>query len=121
MLLQQYSFVVEYCRGIDNKVADFFSRNPNKRFTEENPDRIIISALHQCFLPNLGSEDSALVSIALINDEKSLSRAFRTLSALQGEDEMIQSLVQRTKDKLKQTEIQKYENIWFIKEGPEMH
>lgn len=32
LLLQQYDFEVTYCKGVDNVVADFFSRNPCGKF-----------------------------------------------------------------------------------------
>lgn len=32
LLLQQYDFEVEYSKGVDNIVADFFSRNPESKF-----------------------------------------------------------------------------------------
>jgi len=47
LLLQQYTFSVTYCRGIDNVVADFFSRNPEGKFIEENHEQMVISSLHQ--------------------------------------------------------------------------
>lgn len=35
LILQQYDFSVEYCRGVDNIVADFFSRNPEGKFESD--------------------------------------------------------------------------------------
>lgn len=34
LFLQEYLFEVEHCKGIDNVVADFFSRNPAGQFFE---------------------------------------------------------------------------------------
>ena len=45
LLLQQYDFTVKYCRGRDNFVADFFSRNPECQFVEQNPEKLLISKL----------------------------------------------------------------------------
>lgn len=42
LLLQQYTFSVTYCRGIDNVVADFFSRNPEGKFIEKDREQMII-------------------------------------------------------------------------------
>ena len=44
--LQQYSIIVEHCKGCDNVVADFFSRNPAGKFEpEHDPHRLSIALL----------------------------------------------------------------------------
>lgn len=65
LLLQQYSYSVAYCRGIDNIVADFFSRNPEGKFQEEDLEQIVISSLHQCF-PLISDKQETLVIVAPI-------------------------------------------------------
>ena len=35
LLLQQFSFEISYCKGSENVVADFFSRNPNGKFVDQ--------------------------------------------------------------------------------------
>lgn len=39
-MLKQYSFTIEHCRGKDNVVADFLSRNLEGRFASHDSDRL---------------------------------------------------------------------------------
>ena len=45
IVLQQYDYDVEYCAGRDNKVADFFSRNPRGCFEKLEPTEVTINEL----------------------------------------------------------------------------
>lgn len=45
LLLQQYSFTIEHCRGKDNVIADFLRRNPEGKFSSYDPDRLCISRI----------------------------------------------------------------------------
>lgn len=45
LFLQQYDFVVSYCRGKDNVVADFFSRNPRGKFECQGQNQLSIDVL----------------------------------------------------------------------------
>lgn len=45
LVLQQYDFQVEYCRGKDNIIADFFSRNPEGRFENTRSNQLSIDVL----------------------------------------------------------------------------
>ena len=40
LILQQYNFNISYCRGVDNIMADFLSRNPNGKFAAEDQQQI---------------------------------------------------------------------------------
>lgn len=46
LFMQQFDFDVEYCRGQDNLVADFFSRNPRGRFESSVQPHFSIDVLH---------------------------------------------------------------------------
>lgn len=45
LVLQQYDFSVEYCKGVDNVVADFFSRNPEGKFINTPSNYLSIDVL----------------------------------------------------------------------------
>lgn len=83
LLLQQYSFSVSHCRGVDNVVADFFSRYPDGKFRDnDDVKRIVISSMHRCFSPATKGEASLAV-IALIRYNVGLARSLKTLSGRQ--------------------------------------
>lgn len=116
LLLQQFSFTIEYCRGIDNVVADFFSRNPEGRFNEDVSNRIIISALHKAFLPVMESTESSLLSVALMKADKDLKKSFREIAQLQKDDLMIQKSIMQNKPGSDKLSIQIYNDIVLVKE-----
>lgn len=45
ILLQSYDFDIQYCKGADNIVADFFSRNPESRFESVRPNELSIDVI----------------------------------------------------------------------------
>lgn len=94
LLLQQYTFNVEYCRGIDNVVADFFSRNPEGKFIEENAEKIVISSLHSSFLPIENSNEKAIIRvIAALKKDTLVQEGFKELGRWQRTDpEIIKAL-----------------------------
>lgn len=114
LLLQQYNFGVEYRRRIDNVVADFFSRNPKGKFEEDISEKLIISALHQCFLPvENGSEETALLIIALLNCDKNVNQSFKELSRLQQADPQIRKAVEECEMDSDLSTYRVHENILF--------
>jgi transposase InsO family protein len=53
LLLQQYNFKISYCKGKDNIIADFFSRNPEGEFRESKSNDLIISKITSNFSTNI--------------------------------------------------------------------
>ena len=117
LLLQQYVFTIEYCRGVDNVVADFFSRNPGGKFSEDHTERIIVSSLHQCFLPvRENPEDTAVLSIALLNSNVDLARSFKSLGVLQKEDAKVKVIMDKCNSSAEVSNFQIYKHILFHQE-----
>lgn len=101
MILQQYTFVVKYCAGRDNIVADFFSRNPSKKFEEDTPrDLIVSSILADIVLPDNSLRQNIVIS-KLSQDLSRLPAPLRqdllAVRQLQSEDPKIAPLIERVK------------------------
>lgn len=117
LILQQYSFSIKYCRGIDNVVADFFSRNPEGKFLEDNPRELIISALHSCFLPNTTvNDDNALVTFVLSANDLSISQAFKKLGEIQRDDTILGIIFEKSKESKDDSLFCVHEKILFHRE-----
>nr|AKD28118.1 pol polyprotein [Glypta fumiferanae] len=93
ILLQQYTFSISYCKGVDNLVADFFSRNPEGKFCDENPERIVISSLHRYLNPQKCAEETSLILLAMIKYDANLVHDFKALSKWQLEDAKLKDLI----------------------------
>ena len=93
LLLQQYSFSVVYCRGVDNVAADFFSRNPDGKFSKQTENMITIATLNEHLFPEYNKgEVSSLIIIALIQDDASLKNIMGNLSQNQKRDDKIKNI-----------------------------
>lgn len=93
LLLQQYDFEVEYCKGSDNVVADFFSRNPRGKFESVVQEGLSIDVL---LVESQGVELNGCSGLTLTSD---LTHDLKNLEALQREDENIRSIIQKVKNK----------------------
>ena len=92
-MLQQFSFDVIYCRGSENIVADFLSRNPDDKYHAEVNDELLIATSNKYFLPeNEITEISALLILALNSNEVSLKSIVKNLSEKQHKDEKMQRI-----------------------------
>ena len=84
LYLQQYSYTVVHCRGEDNSVADFLSRNPESRFYEQTQETVVISLLFKYSLPQVENDEmSPLAIIALCVEDISLKRIIKKISEKQ--------------------------------------
>ena len=93
LLLQQYNYTVSYCRGIENKVADVFSRNPDGKFHEEVKDNLMIASLHHFYSPNQNLNDiSSLVIMSLYANEASLKRILKNIHNMQQKMYIVKTL-----------------------------
>ena len=99
LLLQQYSFSVTHCRGVDNKVADFFSRNPEGRFWEERNDSLKILSLQYFQLPVITENQSTILEImALQNENTSLKIILKNLKTKQYEDSKLENIIDQCRN-----------------------
>lgn len=91
LLLNEYSFNVEYCRGTDNKVADFFSRNPEGKFEIASEQKPLIISKIESFIKvsddtNYSQIGNLILSLVM---DKDLKDQFKKLVELQQNDEII--------------------------------
>lgn len=102
LLIQQYDFEVKYCKGSDNVIADFFSRNPSGKF--ESPQSTTLS------IDVLGANDVG------IEYPETLSQSLKNLAVLQLQDVYISKIMDRIKDDNEVAFYVLYENILFRKD-----
>ena len=96
LLLQQYSYIVTYCCGKDNIVADFLSRYPEVKFIEEKQEPLIISSLQKFCLPVINeSELSSLVIMEMHSDDPSLRSIIKNLKNSQTNDEFCKYVAEK--------------------------
>ena len=67
LLLQQYSFSISYCKGIDNAVSEFLIRHLGGNFREEQENKaLLIASINQFYnIFTASTETSILVIVAL--------------------------------------------------------
>lgn len=111
IILQQYDFDVFHCKGKDNLVADFFSRNPQGRFESNVPTTLSIDVLDTDDLHN-----SRIVDCDVIEFEDDFLDSLRNLSHLQNEDSNIKNVLDKINENLYRDIYVVKENIWFRKD-----
>lgn len=95
LFLQEYQYAIEHCKGSDNVVADFFSRNfcdPNIRSWENN--FLLWNVLNETS-PNDKMSPSSLRIIGKLKMHKELLGELRNVKNLQQADEIIQALIKK--------------------------
>lgn len=83
LLLQQYDFSVEYCKGSDNVVADFFSRNPRGRFESISQGHLSVDVL------DVNEKKIEINKCAGVSFTPEVLNDFKNLECLQREDKKI--------------------------------
>ena len=117
LLLQQFSFKVSYCKGSVNCVADFFSRNPGGKFTEQNENKIVISSLHKFYYPNnIDNELSSLVIMLINKNDNSLKTILKNIKNQQNKDPNLRDIISAIKNNENVENYVSFENIVFHKE-----
>lgn len=115
-----YIFNIEYCKDVDNVIADFLSRNPNGKFSKEQNDKLLLGLLNGFSLPQLGEEASPLVILAIHNNNVSLKNILENLNIEQNNDKIchniIENLNQNTNTGLSKN-FQLYQNTLFYREN----
>lgn len=110
LLMQQYDFDVEYCRGQDNVVADFFSRNPQGKFESSRSNHLSIDVLL------VESENCESVVCSEIKVDNEMRDSLRNLEELQKQDNYINGIIQRMQGGNKIDYFQVHEGILFHQE-----
>lgn len=114
LCLQEYDFQIAHCKGKDNIVADFFSRNLRGEVMSEHPDLLIWSCVKEA--SREGNEGSK--ELVTINAVKSLSTKPELISELkkirdyQRDDEYINKTIN---NKPKDVVLRQENDIYYIK------
>lgn len=90
LILQQYHFTISYCKGSDNIIADFFSRNPRGIFEDHSSKILSIDVL---------SMENQFEQVQCWSNEidmgKNLTDSLKNLSVLQKEDDTCKLIFER--------------------------
>ena len=68
LLLQQFSFQVTYCRGSDNFVADFLSRNPEEKLRDQK-EEVYRIATSKTIVKNLSKNQQEDDKLKIISEK----------------------------------------------------
>ena len=82
-----------YCRGSDNIIADFLSRNPEGKFYDEIENKIIIATLHEYSSPIENTEITALRLMLINSDKTSMKTIIKNLKLRQRQDENVNKII----------------------------
>lgn len=106
LFMQEYEFNISHCRGSDNLVADFFSRNFGNNVIAKNDSDYLI-----CKLVRIDLEKRAMMQLMesrdtpVIEINSELLGEFRNLRASQWNDSDIRKLIESSSEKFKVQEI----------------
>lgn len=126
LLLQQYRFKVTYCKGSDNVVADFLSRNPNGRFHSEVEEQLMFGLLNKFTLPQLHKitrqvvEISPLAIMMIHKQNGTLKQILKNLNKLQSEDTYCRTIIDNLKlgrKSARNNNFELYQDILFHREN----
>lgn len=92
LLLQRYDFDVEYCKGKDNVIADFFSRNPRGRFEVNSHNELSIDVI------NVESRSNDSYDCSVIGIQSELCQSLKSLANLQRQDRFINDIIEKIKN-----------------------
>lgn len=90
LLMNQYTFQIEHCKGVDNIVADFFSRNFPDRVDNSDPKKIIVAALRNNFHSvNTDSTVCMISAVTSVKTDQNFIKLFKNLRQLQEQDKQL--------------------------------
>lgn len=114
LLLQEFDFDICHCRGLDNLVADFFSRHPDGRFHTQSKKSLLVNSLtSRISLEGENLLDCALVKICVLKLSPETKKHLKEIKKLQQEDE---ALIQYLRVRLKGPSawlFHEYKGMWF--------
>lgn len=116
IFLQEYEFDIMHCKGSENIVADFFSRNPDSQFHSDSSSNMIISALQwqlSC-MSSFISHDDILINICSLQKHDVLMESFHNIGKLQRDDPELIRCINKIEAK-GQNFVIEYEGVWFCK------
>lgn len=87
LCLQEYDFSIEYCRGVDNVVADFFSRHPDSRFHEQSSKKFNIFHMLCCDDLSRKTSNDLLVSIKFMELNREMRQSLKNIKSMQQQDQ----------------------------------
>ena len=95
LLLQQFSFNVKYCKGTENIVADFLSRNPEGKFAEQQENKIVMAALNMFCSPSEKYKNiNSLVIMAIKENQECLKSVLKNVAERQRKDKNLNSIIE---------------------------
>ena len=97
--LQEYNFNIHHCKGVDNLVADVFSRHFANQSSVSHSNYLILNCVRELLETKEESADSARL-VAQITMKGDFIREVRDLASHQSQDASIQKLKNRSNDKL---------------------
>ena len=117
LLLQQFSFKVEYCKGSENTVADFFSRNPEGKFVEQKENKIIMASLHNYCLPEqINNDVTTLVVMAVNIHDSSLKKILKNIKEQQNRSLRLREIIKSINNNTNRENYVIYEEVLFHRE-----
>lgn len=87
LLLQLYDFEVEYCKGADNKMADFFSRNPDGHFESGAQGALAIDVI------DVEGQTDDLYDCSIVEMHGDLRQSLKNLVNLQRQDNFANGII----------------------------
>lgn len=112
LLVQKYQFDIEHCRGVDNQIADFFSRNPEGKFVYPQSKNLIISTLmpfREEYQIKIGVTNS-INYLKISPDKKYL---LKNLAQLQQQDTDLVQFLNNKSQTVGSDNYQCHQGIWF--------
>jgi len=98
LLLQQYSFSIQYCKGKENLVADFFSRNIlNIQPALSNDECRILNLQREIIKSYKNIHHPTIYNLISMFPEVGLKKEIKNIKNLQQQDEKIKTLINNIK------------------------
>lgn len=115
--LQEFNFTIEHCRGVDNIVADFLSRNPEGKFQVQKSVKFTLSKMLCCDNGQSSlSISSVLVSMKHLELQKDWRSHLKEIRKFQTADKECIELMEHIASTDNGDLVHEHHGIWFIKE-----
>lgn len=114
MILQEYTFTIKHCKGVDNIVADFYSRNIDGKEAKIESSKLIIPSINKALIASLKVEVNKVEKCEIQLDQI-LAKNLKNLEKLQKEDTHIADLIKKYQNDPNQNMYKIHENVLFHK------